>query len=333
MWTSHAMTKGRAPQIRRWFAVVLAIGIALPVPVQAQMVGGAGVPGPDQMGLPGQPVTPRVTRELAEFPIITIVEPRNGAIATHQDQGITITYRDPRDELDTNSFRVFVNGIDRTSEFQVTTGGATWKPQPGGRQELGRQTSLDNQRLEDQGRDTSLRGTSLDSTGLRGTSLDGTRLQESRPVLREGQNVIVASIKNASGNMATTSAAFVLDTSTLLTTRIAPRSPLERAFLQPPSPPATEVERRGTPTAPSIFPPYLFIRSTYSCSTEEAPWRTMGNPGIRRSTSSRMSKRRGGADSPGFTLNLNAPCEVPMEMARLSTPVFFTKSSTSLGSV
>ncbi len=252
MWTSHAMTKGRAPQIRRWFAVVLAIGIALPVPVQAQMVGGAGVPGPDQMGLPGQPVTPRVTRELAEFPIITIVEPRNGAIATHQDQGITITYRDPRDELDTNSFRVFVNGIDRTSEFQVTTGGATWKPQPGGRQELGRQTSLDNQRLEDQGRDTSLRGTSLDSTGLRGTSLDGTRLQESRPVLREGQNVIVASIKNASGNMATTSAAFVLDTSTLLTTRIAPRSPLERAFLQPPSPPATEVERRGTPTAPSI---------------------------------------------------------------------------------
>jgi polysaccharide export outer membrane protein len=247
MWTRHAITSGWAQGIRRWFATVLAIGLVFPVPIQAQMVGGAGVPGPDQSGQPGQPVTPRVTRELAEFPIITIVEPRNGAIATRPDQGITITYRDPRDELDVNSFRVFVNGIDRTSEFQATTNGATWKPQPGSRQELGRQTALDIQRSDAEGRNAT-----LDGTSLRGTSLDGTRTQEFRALLREGQNVIVASIKNASGNLATTSAAFVLDTSTLLATRVAPRSPLERAFLQPPSPPATEVERRGTPTAPTV---------------------------------------------------------------------------------
>jgi polysaccharide export outer membrane protein len=229
MWSRQSRFGRRARRVRAWLAAVLAIGVAFPVPVQAQMPGGAGAPGPDQMGQPGQPATPRVTRELAEFPTITIVEPRNGVIVTRQDQGIIITFRDPRDELDASSFRVFVNGIDQTSEFQVTTNGATWKPQPGGRQEPGLQTALDNQRSDAEG-----------------------RMQGSRAILREGQNVIVASIRNASGNMATTSAAFVLDTSTLLTTRVAPRSPLERAFLQPPAPPPTEVERRGSPTTPPI---------------------------------------------------------------------------------
>ena len=58
-----------------------------------------------------------------------------------------------------------------------------------------------------------------------------------------------------------------------------------------------------------------------------------GEPGILFSTCSNMSKRRVGGGSPGLTLNLYAPCEVPIEMARLSTPVFFTKSSTSSGLV
>jgi protein involved in polysaccharide export with SLBB domain len=180
---------------------------------------------------------PRVPRELSAFPIITIVDPRNGAIVTRRDQGIDITYQDSRGELDVSTFRVFVNGIDRTSEFQVTPSGATWRPPTGGRQGPGRGTGLERQGLEGEGRDRGLRDMSQ---------------SETQAVLREGQNVIVASIKNASGNMATTSAAFVLDTSTLLATRAAPRSPLERAFLQPPSPPLTEVERRGAPTTPLV---------------------------------------------------------------------------------
>jgi protein involved in polysaccharide export with SLBB domain len=164
-----------------------------------------------------------VARELSAFPIITIVDPRNGAIVTREDQGIDITYQDSRGELDVGTFRVFVNGVDRTSQFQVTPTGATWRPQP--RSAPDRRAAAGSQ---------------------------GGGVQETGPVLTEGQNVIVASIRNASGNMATTSAAFVLDTSTLLATRAAPRSPLERAFLQPPSPPLTEVERRGAPTTPPI---------------------------------------------------------------------------------
>ena len=236
---------GRARQFHARLAVVLAVLIALPAPVMAQMPGGLGAAGPEQAGQAGQagqPVTPRVMRELSAFPAITIVDPRNGAIVTRRDQGIDITYQDSRGELDVSTFRVFVNGIDRTSEFQVTPSGATWRPPTGGRQGPGRGTGLERQGLEGEGRDTGLR-----DTGLRDTSQP-----ETQAVLREGQNVIVTSIKNASGNLATTSAAFVLDTSTLLTTRVAPRSPLERAFLQPPSPPLTEVERRGTPTPPPV---------------------------------------------------------------------------------
>lgn len=51
-----------------------------------------------------------------------------------------------------------------------------------------------------------------------------------------------------------------------------------------------------------------------------------------------MSKRSsGGTSTPSALrvhcsgLNLLAPCDVPIEMASESTPVFFTKSSTSSG--
>ncbi|MBI4242097.1 MAG: SLBB domain-containing protein [Candidatus Rokubacteria bacterium] len=168
-----------------------------------------------------RPVGPRVIRELTAFPTITIVEPRNAAIVTREDQGVVITYRDPRDELDLSTLRVFINGVDRTREFQVTPGGASWRPQTGA-PEKGREAAREQQGAEVQ------------------------------PVLTEGQNTIVASIKNLSGNLATTSAAFVLDTSTILATRVAPRSLLEQSFLRPPSPPPTETVRRGTPTGPQI---------------------------------------------------------------------------------
>jgi len=215
---------GRARRFQAWFAVVLAFVMALPAPVMAQVSGGPGVMGPEQAGQAGQAAIPRVTRELSAFPTITIAEPRNGAVATREDQAISITYRDPQGELDLNTFRVLINGADRTSLFQVTPTGATWRPQP---------RSAPDRRAAAGGQ--------------------GGGVQETGPVLTEGQNVIVASIKNLAGNLATTSAAFVLDTSTFLATRGGPRSPLEQAFLRPPSPPLTETERRGTPTGPAIF--------------------------------------------------------------------------------
>src|SRR3989338_6864811 len=59
----------------------------------------------------------------------------------------------------------------------------------------------------------------------------------------------------------------------------------------------------GTPAVFSSFPPYLFIRSTYSFVTELAPCKTIGNPGIFFSTSSNISNLRGGTPAPGFNLN------------------------------
>jgi hypothetical protein len=59
----------------------------------------------------------------------------------------------------------------------------------------------------------------------------------------------------------------------------------------------------------------------------------MGKPGNLLSISSKISNLSGGTLSPGFSLNLYAPCDVPMDMARESTPVFSTNSSTSSGFV
>ena len=79
---------------------------------------------------------------------------------------------------------------------------------------------------------------------------------------------------------------------------------------------------------------------TYSCGTDEDPWRTIGKPGSFFSISLRMSKRSGGGTRiPSAFLvhcsavNLNAPWLVPIEIASESTPVFETKSMTSEGCV
>ena len=79
---------------------------------------------------------------------------------------------------------------------------------------------------------------------------------------------------------------------------------------------------------------------TYSCGTDDDPCSTMGKPGSFFSISAKMSKRSsGGTRMPSALrvhcsgLNLLAPCDVPIEMASESTPVFETKSITSAGSV
>ena len=232
MWRSGLRVSRTVRQARAWVAVLLAMQLGIPIPVAAQAPGIAAPEQAGQAGQLGQAAVPRVARELSAFPVITIVDPRNGAIVTRRDQGIEITYQDPRGELDISTFRVLVNGVDRTGQFQVSPNGATWRPAP--------------RRAGEPSRDAGLERLSPE------TQTGGLTAQEQQPVLTEGQNTIVASIKNLAGNLATVAASFVLDTSTILATRAAPRSPLERAFLQPPSLPLTEVVRRGTPTAPQI---------------------------------------------------------------------------------
>ena len=45
----------------------------------------------------------------------------------------------------------------------------------------------------------------------------------------------------------------------------------------------------GTPCAPGSAPPYELTIFTKSCGTEDAPCNTIGNPGKRLETSSRIS--------------------------------------------
>ncbi|OGB98700.1 MAG: hypothetical protein A3G35_15170 [candidate division NC10 bacterium RIFCSPLOWO2_12_FULL_66_18] len=219
--------------MRSWLVLVLTALIANPLPVMGQVPPGSTLPSLEgDTQVERRAPTPRTVRELTAFPTITIVEPRNGSIVTREDQGIAISYRDARDELDLSTFRVFVNGVDRTRQFQVTPSGATWRPQPRRSADPSRDQALERQSAEIEAR--------------------GVGLPEFQQVLTEGQNTVVASIKNLSGNLATASASFVLDTSTILATRPIPRSPLEQAFLQPPSFPLSETARRGAPTGPAI---------------------------------------------------------------------------------
>ncbi|OAV63663.1 hypothetical protein Barb6_03622 [Bacteroidales bacterium Barb6] len=70
----------------------------------------------------------------------------------------------------------------------------------------------------------------------------------------------------------------------------------------------------GIPIASFRAPPYLLMVATSSCGTDDAPCSTIGKPGIFLSTSSRMSKRKGGGTKLPFAsrvhcagVNLLAP--------------------------
>ena len=96
----------------------------------------------------------------------------------------------------------------------------------------------------------------------------------------------------------------------------------------------------GIPTESASFPPYCSISFTYSTGTDEDPCRTIGKPGSSFSISSRTSNASGGGTKTPSALrvhcsglNLQRPCDVPIEIASESTPVFETKSLTSSGFV
>lgn len=196
-----------AKRARAWCALLLAVLVALPGAASGQAPGQGPMgpmPAPDagpEITPPGRAPAQRTPQESAHFPTVTIVEPRSGSIVTREDQRIVIAFQDPRDEIDLASFRVWINGVDRTREFQVSGREASWQP---------------------------------------------------RQVLQDGQNTVVASIRNLAGNLTTASGFFVLDKSVVVTARATPRSPLERAFLQPPSAPPAERALRTAPTEPTV---------------------------------------------------------------------------------
>jgi len=242
---------GRRAVAQAWPALFLTVLMVFPVPVSAQVP--LGMQGPSagqaldqgaESPLLQRSLTPRTLQEPWAFPTITIVDPRNGAVVNREDQPIVIAFRDPRDEIDLQSLQIWVNGVDRTREFQVTAREATWTP----RFRRGEGTTR-----EQEGEARGPAG-AWDATGPRGPGAQGLPGQPSSPSLRlrEGQNTIVASIKNLNGNMATASSAFVFDLSIVLTTRPTPRSPLERGFLQPPAPSPTDRTVRRAPSEPPI---------------------------------------------------------------------------------
>jgi protein involved in polysaccharide export with SLBB domain len=217
----------------RTLAAALALLIASPLPAWGQVgpawgqVGGtgqAGAPadaqritppgaipqGPMPQGpIPQGPKPPttageplRFLREASSFPTITVVEPRNGAVVTRDDHPISIAFSDARNELDLQTLRIFVNGVDRTAGFDVTPAGAKLRAGAG---------------------------------------------VSAEPLLREGANSVVASIKNLAGNTGAASAGFVLDTTTVLLTRPGTPSPLEEAFAAAPSQPSPELPSRAIP--------------------------------------------------------------------------------------
>lgn len=210
-------------QLRGWVAVLLAIQVALPLSGSAQTTvqESGGTPAAE-----GQVAPLRKALEPWALPTITIAEPQNGAIVTREDQAVVITFRDSRDELDLSSLRVWVNGADHTKSFRTAQSGAVW--QPTGRSGVGGGIGdLERQQEKE--------------------SAEGTAVSR---IMRAGQNTIVASIKNKSGMLATTSSSFIFDPSLLLTNYPTPRSPLERGFLQPPSLlPAEQTLRQQPPEA------------------------------------------------------------------------------------
>ena len=131
-WCVRGCMGGGRKSLRGWLALLLAFQIAIPLPVFAQTPPGIqplpGVQAPEEPGLQAPGHTPS---SLLSVPTISIVEPQNGTIVTRENQQIVINFRDPRDELDLTSFRVLINGVDRTKEFQVTSSGATLQGKPG----------------------------------------------------------------------------------------------------------------------------------------------------------------------------------------------------------
>lgn len=137
-------------------------------------------------------------------PTIAIVEPANGSVITTKAPEILIGFSDAASGIEVSSFKILINGTDRTSLFKVTPSGASFQVPPAD-----------------------------DSPGSR--------------VIVEGQNLIVASVKNKAGLSATASSAFIVDTKVGGAGPAARKSPIERAFLLPPPLPFSG--------GPSIQPP------------------------------------------------------------------------------
>ncbi len=128
---------GRTPFRRAlslWLAGWLLLGPTLSAPQAfAQVLGasapdlGASAPAQlDGMAVPPGPLAPRSAAQGGiAFPSLSIASPVNGSVIHTPSPKIIITFTDGRLGLDLGTFRVFVNGVDRTGLFEVTATGAT----------------------------------------------------------------------------------------------------------------------------------------------------------------------------------------------------------------
>ncbi len=146
------------------------------------------------------------------FPVLAIAYPVNGSVINTRLPKILITFNDGRLGLDVKSFRVHINGADRTDLFEVTATGAT----------------------------------------LQVTETVNQKVKNTEGLIREGQNIIVATIKNKAGLPAVVSSSFILDTTSGLTVRAAPRAPIELAFAPSPAPPPAVSRGPAEPEPPVI---------------------------------------------------------------------------------
>ncbi|MBI3988059.1 MAG: SLBB domain-containing protein [candidate division NC10 bacterium] len=170
----------------------------------------------------------------ASPPTITIVEPADGSVIPTKTPRISITFSDRGAGIDVRSFQVFVNGVDLTAAFTVTASGASYQvPVPG--------TAKTGPEASPQGRVAPIQQGRTPQAPL-----------QDQELIREGQNVIAAVIKNKAGLVAAVSSSFVVDPRGAPAFPGGVKSPIEAAFLQPlPLPPILSKEV-PPPPAPSL---------------------------------------------------------------------------------
>lgn len=176
---------------------------------------------------------PRPPLGISSYPTITIMEPTNGAILNTKTPNIIISFHDAASGIDPTTFRVFINGIDRTALFNVTGSGASFRVPPfKGPADRSAEAS------------PQFSSFSLSPEAVR----EG---EQGREIISEGQNLIIAMVRNKAGFPATTSSSFIVDLRAALTSKGIPRSPIELSFLLPP-PASLPSKELPPPEPPSL---------------------------------------------------------------------------------
>lgn len=182
-------------------------------------------PPPDQPVGPGQGPLGRGSR--MALPTLTIVEPPNGSTVTSRLVNIGIAFGDQTSGIDPTTLRITINGIDRTKQFTFSGGGARLQVPILDPQAVPRDTAdlsaREKERLQFSRATTTSRA-----------QAERKQLFEKQIVI-EGQNVIIATVKNRGGVPAVASSSFILDLRAAIPLPGPPRSAIEESYLLPAS--------------------------------------------------------------------------------------------------